>query len=276
MAKYGMIIDLDKCIGCLACVAACKEEYDIPTGLGQQRVRCLEGVRQGRKTEPNLTEPGIGRNWVYCVEDADQEGKPGLSFYPGLCNHCDINPCIDACPSGATYKDDDGIVLIDPELCIGCGYCVPACPYGARYVNQKKGIADKCTFCRSRIDVGKQPACVITCLAKCRYFGDLQDQSSQVGKIVGSENPPGIESAETALKPNVKYLGKVHRERIKAAGVPGLAHLSPSGKLWTQLLDPMAKVALISGVAGVVGGVALNRLAERKSKVQTQKEKIHE
>ncbi len=90
--------------------------------------------------------------------------------------HCDNPPCTEVCVSGATYKDQDsGLVLVDQEACIGCGFCVDACPYSVRYLDEKRGVVDKCNACVQRLEVGLQPACVATCLGKVRMFGDLND-----------------------------------------------------------------------------------------------------
>jgi Fe-S-cluster-containing dehydrogenase component len=181
MTRFGMVIDLKKCIGCHACTIACKAE--------------------------NSTKPGIFWNRVY-----DQEfGKYPLvrrRFLPVLCMHCENAPCIEVCPTGASYKRDDGIVLIDQDKCVGCKYCILACPYGARYYNNGKegyfgteftaeenigypshklGIVEKCTFCLHRIEQGKEPACVQTCPPKARYFGNLDDPNSHISQLIRSK-----------------------------------------------------------------------------------------
>jgi tetrathionate reductase subunit B len=121
------------------------------------------------------------RIWVH---DQGVRGDwPVLSrtFIPYNCMHCDNPPCTEVCVSGATYKDAaSGLVLVDQDACIGCGYCVEACPYGVRYIDQKRGVVDKCNACVQRLEVGLEPACVATCVGKARLFGDLNDPNSDV------------------------------------------------------------------------------------------------
>ena len=105
-------------------------------------------------------------------------------FVPKLCNHCTHPACVQVCPTGATYKTKDGVVLIDHEYCIGCRYCVQACPYGARYFNEEKGVSDKCTWCYHRITKGLQPACVEVCPVGARVFGDLNDKQSPISLFI--------------------------------------------------------------------------------------------
>ena len=130
MSRYIMAIDANKCINCKACVLAC-----------QQR---------------NGTPYGHSRNWVR--ETPDKLSLLGTAYQPGACMHCDHPLCVEACPTHATYKADDGSVGIDPERCIGCGGCIEACPYGARYKHPVTGRADKCDYCR-RATPGQVPAC---------------------------------------------------------------------------------------------------------------------
>ena len=205
MAQYGMIIDLEKCIGCHACAIACKAEWDVPADKG--------------------------RNWVKRLGPQDTADGLASTYYPGLCNHCDKPACVEVCPAdtvertfkdpksgttktmevAATWKDPfDGSVQIDKERCLGCGACADACPYGARYVNPdlgEDGKADKCTFCVERTSVGLAPACVQTCLAGARIFGDLSDPASEVAKYV-KKGAIRLESEAVKIGPNVRYYGK--------------------------------------------------------------------
>ena len=104
--RYGMMIELEKCVGCMACVSACKEQWD--------------------------TGPGASRDWVYTYEHGRRGENLGITFYPGLCMHCEDHPCTRDCPTGATYRNEKGVVVVNPEVCIGCGNCVSGCAYGAR------------------------------------------------------------------------------------------------------------------------------------------------
>ena len=158
MPRYAMVIDQERCVGCQACTVACKSEWDVPSGGARTRVR---------QTGVTGTFP-----------------KLDSSFYVSQCNHCDRPSCVPACPTGATYQDQSGVVRVNRELCIGCGPCVAACPYGARYIDEKAGRVDKCDFCSSRLEKGLEPACVATCPARAKVFGNLEDSSSNVFKLV--------------------------------------------------------------------------------------------
>jgi len=182
---YGMLIDTRRCIGCHACSVACKAEFDVPLG----------GVR----------------SWVEYVEKGDY---PNVSrnFLPRLCNQCSDPPCVRVCPANATWKrEEDGIVVIDPDICIGCKYCVQACPYGARFINPNTGAAEKCDFCLHRVKQGLVPACVNACIGDARIFGDLNDPESRISKMVAS-NPVTVLRQEMGTKPNVFYIAADHTD----------------------------------------------------------------
>jgi molybdopterin-containing oxidoreductase family iron-sulfur binding subunit len=182
MARYGMIIDLKRCIGCHTCTIACKIE--------------------------NSTRPGIFWNKV---ADWEEGTYPLVSrhFLPTLCMHCDNPCCVEVCPTGASYQREDGIVLVDYDKCVGCGYCIVACPYGARYRNEERrgyfgaeltpneelgykqhqvGVTEKCTFCVKRVEAGEEPACVQACPTEARIFGDLADPYSKVCQLIRSRH----------------------------------------------------------------------------------------
>ena len=178
--QYGMVIDLRRCIGCHACTVACKAEFDVP--LGENRA-WVEYVDKG-------VYPNVGR-----------------SFLPRLCNQCSEPPCVRVCPTNATYKrQQDGIVVIDSGLCIGCKYCILACPYDARFLNPVTGVAEKCDFCIHRVSQGLVPACVNTCVGGARIFGDLADPDSNVSKLIAT-NQVTVLRREMGTLPNVYYIG---------------------------------------------------------------------
>lgn len=182
--SWAMVIDLRRCIGCYACQVACKMENGVPYEYFRTDVTVIEGTDRGKRG-------------VY----------PGKRvFLPKLCNHCDEPSCVKACPVKATYKREDGVVVIDYEKCIGCGYCVAACPYNARHVNKYLGKADKCDFCSHRLEQGLPPACVVNCFGGARIFGDLNNPESEVSKAL-RENNVSVLKPETGNKPRVFYIG---------------------------------------------------------------------
>jgi len=212
--RWAMVMDLRGCIGCRACTVACKAENDV--SLGRFRTVIQEKTWG---TFPNTKK----------------------AFLPIMCNHCEGNekdgvpPCVKACPEwpgeratyiapdgkkiryrkGATYKRPDGMILIDVEKCIGCGKCIDACPYGVRSFNPfvkagakpEEQAADKCDFCKERVDNGIEPACVNTCQGDARIFGDLNDPESRVSKLVKEHKlAENVLLAEEGTDPRVFYI----------------------------------------------------------------------
>ncbi len=230
MARYGMVIDLDKCTGCRACMVACKVENNTPQGNFWMYVfRFEEGEY------PNI------RTW----------------FMPRPCMHCDNAPCVKVCPVGARYKRLDGLTATDFDRCIGCRYCEVACPYGVNYFNwdkpednyylewndadlvpvlngekigyanpdlqqaygpenrriagggHNKGVMEKCTFCVHRLDKGLLPACANVCPTHAIKFGDLDDPNSEVSLLL-KQKPHFRLLEETGTSPRVYYVGQHH------------------------------------------------------------------
>lgn len=160
MTRNIIAIDLDSCIGCHSCAVVCKQENSVGLGTYYNKV---------------LT---IGPSGVY----------PNLEMYylPVACQHCDNPECVNVCPTGASYKREDGVVLVDHSKCVGCQYCVMACPYGVRTydASRDKGVIEKCTMCAHLVDKGEKPACVQHCPGQARAFGDLDDPDSDVSKML--------------------------------------------------------------------------------------------
>ncbi|MEB3760007.1 MAG: 4Fe-4S dicluster domain-containing protein [Desulfurococcales archaeon] len=166
MARYGFVINLDTCIGCGACVAACSEENSL--------------VLQQLKEDAEV--PLGGRRDILVIEKGKFPSTVRINHHH-TCMHCDNAPCVHVCPTGASYKTEEGAVLIDYDLCIGCKYCIVACPYNARYVNEALGGPDKCTMCYHRITKGLEPACASSCPTDSIVFGDLDDPNSEAYKL---------------------------------------------------------------------------------------------
>ncbi len=195
--RWGMLIDVSKCgDGCDACVTACKEENGWGgSGPAETEAQWIRKVA--------LRDPGTG--WSAEV--------------PVMCQHCADPPCAEVCPTGASFKRADGIVLVDKHICIGCRYCMMACPYKARSFvhepidNQRpnaprgKGTVESCTLCVDRVDAGLKPACVEACASRgggAMLFGDLNDPESAIAKAVKAKASKAIR-ADLGLDPGVRY-----------------------------------------------------------------------
>ena len=195
--RWGMLVDLNKCASdCDACVTACDKENGLPAG-----------------------KTATSAQWIRKVELKDMRGH--ARSVPMMCQHCAEPPCVDVCPTGASFKRADGIVLVDRHTCIGCRYCMMACPYGARSfvhepttaqkpeVPRGKGCVESCTLCVHRIDRDGRPACVEACEAtgnRALLFGDLNDPNSEIAKRVAGFGGAAVR-ADLRLDPGVRYAG---------------------------------------------------------------------
>ena len=204
--RYAMAIDLKRCVGCHTCSVSCKIANNLPNEIWYNRVLTVGG-------ETMDTAGGTFPN-------------NKMEFLPINCQHCENPACVKACPVGATYKrDEDGIVIQDPDKCIGCRYCMVACPYsGVRQFNWKEpeyyvdfpvGDADttqnqyntvsKCNFCVHRLAEGKVPACMELCIGRARYFGDIDDPESEVSQAIKGRTYFHM-LEEKGTKPSIYYL----------------------------------------------------------------------
>jgi len=232
MTRWGIVADLNRCVGCQTCTAACKHA--------------------------NATAPGVQWRKVLDIE-AGEFPDVRRAFLPVGCMHCDDAPCLDVCPSTATRKRADGLVTIDYDICIGCGYCIVACPYQARSkVSQparafggaqmrheaaredpaRLNVAQKCTFCVDRIDAGlargevpgvdaeATPSCVNSCIASALHFGDLEDPDSNVSRLL-AENESFTMHPELGTGPGIHYL----YDRHDNAGSADAGHLAGEPEL---------------------------------------------
>ena len=200
VTRWAMAVDAAHCVGCQTCVVACQMRNALRPGVAWLRVDALE----------------FGR-WP----DAD------LLFLPHACLHCNDAPCVGVCPTGASFQRADGVVLVDYETCIGCGVCLTACPYGARTINTDErwffdaaeaapyedassgriGVAEKCTLCGHLTSQDKLPACVKSCAAGARFYGDLDDPDSDASKELAKYSEGDIHTLQdVGNHPATRYI----------------------------------------------------------------------
>lgn len=200
---WGFVCDNEKCIGCGRCVVACKLENKVPWEPEYNRT-WVERYVFTEEGETFVDSPNAGRDGFKTEQPHPNVLKS--FFVPKLCNQCDNPPCVTVCPVGATYMTEDGVILIDQEHCIGCGYCLQACPYGARFFLPDKRVVDKCNWCYHRITKGILPACVEACPVKARVFGDLWDPESPVAKTLAAKRVYVLKP-DLGTEPKVYYIG---------------------------------------------------------------------
>ena len=201
--SWGMGIRVDKCIGCGRCANACKKENDVPAlpfyfRTWVERYIIYDGG------EVIVDSPNGGVDGF--KQHPDDKRIVRSFFVPKLCNQCAKPPCVQVCPVGATFKTDDGVILVDSKYCIGCEYCVQACPYGARFLHPKTRTAEKCTFCYHRIVKGLLPACVEVCPTQARVFGDRTGRASPLMRFMRMHKI-GVLKPYLNTEPTVFYAG---------------------------------------------------------------------
>ena len=178
-----LVIDLDRCSGCDSCIAACKHENGI--GLG------------------------VYRNTVDRMGPIGEWPRPQQYWLPRQCQQCDNAPCLEVCPTGATYREDEyGLIVINQEQCIGCQQCMTACPFDARWFDAANSVVEKCDGCIDRLKKGEKPACVHNCCCGARLFGDLDDPESDVSKALAAADPASLHqfNDEVGASPRTVYI----------------------------------------------------------------------
>lgn len=228
--KLGLVIDLDTCVGCHACVISCKgwntENYGAP--LSDSDAYGAEPV-------------GTFLNRVHAFEVQPDNGAAAQAVhFPKSCLHCEDAPCVTVCPTGASYKRrEDGIVLVNEDACIGCGLCAWACPYGARELDMQAGVMKKCTLCVDRIynenlpEEDRVPACVRSCPAGARHFGDFADPDSNVSRLSAERGGFDL-MPEMGTRPVNKYLPPRPKDQLTCsdgAAPAGVVADNPGGFL---------------------------------------------
>ncbi len=179
MANYGIAVDTTRCIGCHACRVACQNQNGLPYDEEFNRI-----VEKEHGAFPSFSK----------------------EYVPLQCNHCEDPPCKRVCPTKATYQTEEGVVLVDPKLCVGCKYCIEACPYKMRIMDHARGIVVKCRLCIEMVREGGEPACVSTCPTQVRIFGDLDDPNSEISRFVA-------ENRAQPLRPDLNTVPKIYYKR---------------------------------------------------------------
>ena len=182
MARNCIVVNIDRCTGCYACQVACKMQNEVALGLAWNKVKIVGPVGD----YPNMVRYPL----------------------PTMCQECDNAPCLEVCPTGATYRDEEtGVILIDSEQCIGCQACMQACPYGQRCYNEQTGVVEKCNLCHDLTAKGELPACVKSCSAGARFYGDLDDPESDVSKELAKYSEDQIHTLpDSGNAPLTKYI----------------------------------------------------------------------
>jgi tetrathionate reductase subunit B len=218
---WAFVVDTRRCIGCGLCVGACKEENHVPEEPTFNRT-WVERHAVATDGTVLVDSPKAGIEGFPPTSTAPGAADATLAsayFVPRLCMQCEASPCTEVCPVSATYRTPDGIILVDADRCIGCGYCILACPYGARYIvpaakdtpEGTPGVADKCTWCYHRITKGLLPACVEVCPVGARRFGDLNDPADPIRDVLDGQAAEVL-FPEYRTRPRVAYLGPVTAE----------------------------------------------------------------
>lgn len=241
-------LDVSRCIGCRACEVACVTANDLPPARSRNQV-------------PHLA--------------ADGSARARATFFPYLCSHCEDPPCVPACPTGASFVAEDGRVLVDRDLCIGCGLCVPACPYEARYVEPEEGKLQKCTLCEGRVHDGGAPACFEVCPAGARHFEELRPDGSTCKVGDPSLLDPGrallaLADEKVDPGPRLRFSGLPEDLDLVRRLRPPQEGASVPGRLWRNGAGFAVQGLGLASMAAMAGMVGLNWLRGRKARVAAQ------
>ena len=201
MTQYAIVTDLNRCVGCMACMVGCKVINNVPIGNYWNKI-----LRIGPYKRADYQKASDVDMYYLCVQ----------------CQHCEHPKCVDVCPTGASMKMEDGTVQIDKSKCIGCQFCAMACPYGVRYLNEEERVVEKCTLCEQRISQGELPQCVAQCGARARFFGDL-DQGVANLEAPAHPDSPGCQYDEMT-KTRVKL-----KDYVEAFTENDIHHLTNKG-----------------------------------------------
>ncbi len=262
--QYGFFTDTTVCIGCKACEVACKEWNNLPadnvglTGHSYDNTGALSANtwRHVNFIEQSVdTDSVTGRSDVKSVRDNDQNAfQSGWLMMSDVCKHCHHAPCMEACPTGALFKTEFDTVVVQQDICNGCGYCVPACPFGVVDVSKADGKAHKCTLCYDRLKGGLEPACAKSCPTDSIQFGELSDLQARAKTRVAELHARGVQTAYTYGAPDspgatgdMQYLNAFFllTDRPEAYNLPA-APTRPSNRIAPALTTGLATLGALA------------------------------
>ncbi len=260
--RMGFFTDTSVCIGCKACEVACKQwngvpedgldftgnSYDNTGGLGADSWRHVAFIEQEKPLSLQQAPPGAG---------GDGDNSTGMRWLMSsdVCKHCTEAACLDVCPTGALFRTEFGTVVVQEDVCNGCGYCIPACPFGV--IDQRKGDgrAWKCTLCYDRLQVGEEPACAKACPTDSIQFGELEDLRERAGARVETLHETGVQEA--------RLYGESPGDGVGGFGAffllldaPETYGLPPDPVVGTRKLGQMWRTAALAGATLALGAAA--------------------